>query len=51
METEPIRERNPRISFWSSVSFRKMRQRLETNARGPPNNRKNVKNIMLAQGT
>ena len=39
MEKEPIAETNPRILFWSSVSLRKIRHRLEINAAGPPNNR------------
>jgi len=39
MEKEPIAERNPRILFWSSVNLRKIRQRLDTNAAGPPNRR------------
>jgi len=39
------------MSFCSSVNLRKMRQRLETSARGPPNKRSSVEKSMFAQGT
>jgi hypothetical protein len=50
METEPTTARNPRILPCSSVNLRKVRQRLETNARGPPNKTRSVTKSMFAQG-
>jgi len=50
METEATTARNPRILLWSSGNLRKTRQRLETNARGPPNKRTSVRKSMFAQG-
>ena len=50
MDMEPTTERNPRILFCSSVNLRRTRNRLETNARGPPKKRSNVRNSILSQG-
>src|SRR5207253_5417275 len=51
IETEPNKERKPRMSFCSSVNLRNTRHKLETNARGPPNRKNIMKKTTPAQGS
>src|SRR5207245_2473800 len=51
IETEPKKERKPRMSFCSSVNLRRKRHKLETSARGPPSRRNIMKKTTPAQGS